>query len=116
MITFDNTLLELAVEAREQDPTFKSVKSVDALRCEIAFLAEYYIDSYLPKPFRLLSSWMPEIALEFFNNIKTKIDQAHRMAIGWLIKSVSHQIGLDQKLWASSQTFTSSVSYLKGHC
>ena len=79
-------LLELAVGAREQDPTFKPVKAVEALRCEIAFLAEYHIDSYFPKAFKLLSSWMPDIAqtyaLEFFNNIKIKIDQAHRLAIG----------------------------------
>jgi hypothetical protein len=84
----DSTLLELAVEAREQDPTFKPIKSVEALRCEIAFLVEYHIDSYFSKAFKLLSSWMPDIAqtyaLEFFNNIKTKIDQAHRLAMGRL--------------------------------
>jgi hypothetical protein len=81
----DSTLLELAVGAREQDPTFKPVKAVEALRCEITFLAEYHIDFYFPKAFKLLSSWMPDVAqtyaLEFFNNIKTKIDQAHRLAM-----------------------------------
>jgi hypothetical protein len=50
----DSTLLELAVGAREQDPTFKPVKAVEALRCEIAFLAEYHIDFYFPKAFKLL--------------------------------------------------------------
>jgi hypothetical protein len=57
---FDNTLdivlLELSIEAREQDLTFKPVNGFEALRCEIAFLAEHYIDSYFPRAFRVLSS------------------------------------------------------------
>jgi len=73
----------VANDIRNQEPDFRPHQAIDALRCEIEYLAGHDVTSYFPLSFKMLSKWMPETAKayagEIHDGLKSRISKAHKL-------------------------------------
>ncbi|PVH80571.1 hypothetical protein DL98DRAFT_187028 [Cadophora sp. DSE1049] len=102
----DKLLLEIAKAIKENEEYFLPLDAIERLKNEIEYLAEYKITTYFSKSFALFSSWVPnlanEMAEDYMNEVKTKIQKAHKTQIMRLKVSKSdgmfqHRIGLARR-------------------
>lgn len=77
----DELLLDLARKLKVADGSFGPADVVERLKEEMDYLAKYNIDTYFPKSFKLLATWVPITAKGFVSethdNIKADIDKAN---------------------------------------
>ena len=108
----DELLMGVANDIRNQEPDFKRQQAIDALRCELEYLAGHGVISYFPLSFKMLSKWMPETAkayaVEIHDELKAKVSKAHKL----LEKRLQIYVG-DQKVPTTDWLGTKMLEFVE---